>query len=423
MIVFWGRSTRNRFGFKGPSPHPIMNENADANANPNAPAGMGVTDDSAASEEPTPPDLDQRLQSRRDRLEAACAEEGLQGIWFARPNGFAWLTGGSNVVNRDSPIGVAAAGYTREDGLIMLTNNIEATRLVDEEVPSAFDVETHQWYGASIEEAIVDRSPTPAAADVSIDAEGFDRLDAAALRQPLTAADIDAYEDLGLEVATAVETICAELQPADTEHEVASGLQIALASQGINAPVVLVGGAERAQSYRHYTPTTAALGDYALVSVTAERGGLYTSLTRTVAFDEPAWLADRHEAAARVETTALAATQRAAAADGTAADVFGAIQDAYDVVGYSEEWKHHHQGGAAGFDGREWIATPSLAAPVHAPMAYAWNPTVQGAKSEGTVLVTEDSIDPLTITDSWPTIEVTSVDEETTIERPAIRRL
>lgn len=363
------------------------------------------------------------LSARQDRLEAACLEEGWHAIWFARPNGFAWLTGGSNVVDRDSPIGVAAAGYTREDGFVVLTNNIEAARLVDEELPAAFAVETHQWYGSSIEEAIVDRSPTPAATDISIDAEGFNRVDGATLRQPLTEADISAYEDLGLEAATAVEMICAELQPADTEHEVASGLRIALASQGINAPVVLVGGADRAQSYRHYMPTTAELGDYALVSVTAERGGLYTSLTRTVAFDEPEWLADRHEAAARVETTALAATQRAAAADGTAADVFGAIQDAYDVVGYPDEWKHHHQGGAAGFDGREWIATPSLAEPVHAPMAYAWNPTIQGTKSEGTVLVTEESIDPVTLTNSWPTIGVTSIDEETTIERPAIRQL
>lgn len=416
MIVCYARSARNRFGFKASITNVGMTQHADM------PPAEGDSDTSVAVDRDDGSNLDEQLRSRRDRLDSICETEDWHAVWFARPNGFAWLTGGNNVVDRDSPIGIAAAGYTRKDGLVVLTDNIEAARLVDEELPAAFAVETHQWYGSSIEQAIVDRSPTPAAADISIDAEGFDRVDGAALRQPLTEADIAAYEDLGLETATAVEMICAELQPEDTEHEVASGLRIALASQGINAPVVLVGGAERAQSYRHYMPTTAELGDYVLVSVTAERGGLYTSLTRTVAFDEPEWLADRHEAAARVETTALAATQQAATTDGTAGDVFGAIQDAYDVVGYPDEWKHHHQGGAAGFDGREWIATPSLAEPVHAPMAYAWNPTIQGTKSEGTVLVTEESIDPLTLTDSWPTIEVTSVDEELTIERPAIRR-
>jgi len=161
--------------------------------------------------------------------------------------------------------------------------------------------------------------------------------------------------------------------------------------------------------------------------VTAQRAGLHASCTRTVAFDPPSWLAERHEAAARVETTALAATQTAAASDsragdngGTAGDVFAAIQDAYDAVGHDGEWEHHHQGGAAGFAGREWIATPDHDAPVEAPMAYAWNPTVQGAKSEDTALVTDEEIEPLTATDRWPTTTVSAVDRDVELERPDV---
>jgi Xaa-Pro aminopeptidase len=120
----------------------------------------------------------------------------------------------------------------------------------------------------------------------------------------------------------------------------------------------LVGGERRAQSYRHCTPTDASLDGYALISVTATRGGLAASCTRTVAFDEPDWLAERHDAAARVETTALAATQAVGRDGGTAGDVFAGIRAAYDAVGVPDEWREHHQGGAAGFAGREWIATP-----------------------------------------------------------------
>ncbi|MGM0606282.1 MAG: M24 family metallopeptidase [Halobacteriota archaeon] len=360
-----------------------------------------------------------RLETRRERLESYLDRTDLRAVWFVRPNGFAWLTGGSNVVDRDSDVGVAAAGYTRADGFVVVTSNVEADRLSAEELPAAFTVESRPWYGNSLVDSLVERSPTPAGADLPIDAAGFESIDPAALRQPLTDADVDAYERLGAETAAAIETICRELQPGDTEHEVAAGVRIALSSQGINAPVVLVGGADRARAYRHFTPTTDRLGDYAIVSVTAERGGLYASLTRTVAFDPPEWLYDRHEAAATVEASALGATQRVAGAGGTAADVFGVIQDAYDVVEYPDEWKRHHQGGAAGYSGREWIATPSCSVPIRTPMAYAWNPTVRGAKSEGTVLVTAESITPLTTTGSWPTIEVTSIDGETTIERPA----
>ena len=70
-----------------------------------------------------------------------------------------------------------------------------------------------------------------------------------------------------------------------------------------------------------------------------------------------------------------------------------------------------------------WIATPDHDTPVEAPMAHAWNPTVQGAKSEDTALVTADNIEVLTATDRWPTTTVSAVDRELELERPAILEL
>ncbi|WP_049982109.1 Xaa-Pro peptidase family protein [Halorubrum sp. BV1] len=345
------------------------------------------------------------LSARTDRLDEYLDRRGLEAIWFAKPNGFAWLTGGDNVVDGDADIGIAAAGYDGE--LRVITDNIEADRLADEELPDRFDVESFPWHGASLADAIADRSPAPAAAD--FDVPGFDRVDGGRLRQPLTDDDVERYRELGREAAAALETVCRNLEPDDPEYEVAAGIDISLSSRDVNTPVVLVGGGERAQAYRHFTPTDATLGDYALVSITAERAGLYASLTRTVAFDAPEWLEERHRAAARVEATALAATEAAAAGDGTAADVFAAIREAYDAVGHPGEWRKHHQGGAAGFAGREWIATPESDEPVTRPMGYAWNPTVQGAKSENTHLVAADRTETLTKTGQWPTHEVDPV--------------
>ena len=361
------------------------------------------------------------LDDRRARLDAYLDDRDLAAVWFGRPNSFAWLTGGSNVVDREGPVGVAAAGYDREQGFRVVTDTIEAPRLRDEEVPDAFAVEAADWYADSLADAVAERSPTPAATD--FDVAGFEVVDASALRQPLTDADIDRYRAVGADVAEAIESVARSISPADTEREVATNLRAALEARGLVAPVVLVGGDERAQAYRHYTPSDTEIGDYALLSVTAHRGGLYASTTRTVAFDAPDWLADRHHAAARVEVSALAATQQAAAEAGTAGDVFDAVQQAYDAVGWPDEWMNHHQGGAAGFAGREWIATPDHAVRVFAPMAYAWNPTVQGAKSEGTVVVADDTIEPLTMTGDWPTIAVDAVDTvaaDLRLSRPAI---
>ena len=368
------------------------------------------------------------LSARTDRLDAFLDERGLEAVWFARPNGFAWLTGGDNVVDADATTGVAAAGY---DGrLRVVTDNTEAKRLADEELPGAFAVESFPWHADSLREAVAERSPAPAAAD--FDVPGFATVDGSRLRQPLTDDDVERYRELGREVAAAVETVCRNLEPDDPEYEVAAGIDISLASRDVDTPVVLVGGAERAQAFRHYTPSDATLGDYALVSVTAERAGLYASMTRTVAFDAPDWFEERHRAAARVDATALRATEAAAAgtlsedrdgdtadtdrrddtAPDAAGDIFAAVREAYDAVGFPDQWEEHHQGGAAGFAGREWVATPDGEEPVRWPMGYAWNPTVRGTKSEDTHLVAPDLTERLTKTGRWPTHEVKPVDVE-----------
>jgi len=360
------------------------------------------------------------LATRRQRLSSFLDSNDLDAIWLARPNNFAWLTGGSNVVDRDSPVGVAAAGYQRNGGFRVLTDSIEADRLHDEELPTEFSVTAADWYTDSLAEVIAAESPTPAAADFTVD--GLREVDCSSLRQPLTGGDIERYREFATETAAAVENVCRGLSVDHTERAVAADVRNALEARGIATPVVLVGGSERAQTYRHFTPTTTELGDYALVSVTAQCGGLYTSLTRTVVFEKPAWLDERFHAAAQLEATALAATQQAARDGSTARAVFEAIQQAYEAVGWVDEWHNHHQGGAAGFAGREWIATPDSTERVHAPQAYAWNPTVQGAKSEGTVLVTDSDIEPLTLTGSWPTVSVSptqSTDQTFRIERPA----
>jgi hypothetical protein len=113
---------------------------------------------------PTGADRDERVA----RLDEYLHENDLEAVWFVRPPSFAWLTGGGdNVVDRASPHGVAAAGYDG-DGLRVVTDNIEAPRLVDEELPEAFEVETYEWFSGSLADALGEKSPTPAAVDVDV---------------------------------------------------------------------------------------------------------------------------------------------------------------------------------------------------------------------------------------------------------------
>ncbi|MEF8840999.1 MAG: hypothetical protein V5A62_05175 [Haloarculaceae archaeon] len=69
--------------------------------------------------------------------------------------------------------------------------------------------------------------------------------------------------------------------------------------------------------------------------------------------------------------------------DGTAADVFDAIRDAYAAFDHRGGWREHHQGGATGFAGREWFATPGSETSLTLPTAYAWNPTYGAPRARG----------------------------------------
>jgi Xaa-Pro aminopeptidase len=356
-------------------------------------------------------------EARRERLAGLLDREGLESVWFADPDTFAWATGGSNVVDRRAAVGVAAVGFDGE--WTVVTNGVEAERLREEELPEEVAVESYEWHAGSLAEAVAERAATPAGAD--FDVPGAVRVDASPLRLRLADRDVARYRDLGTDAAAAVEAACRAAEPPDTEREVAARVETEIADRGVEPSVVLVGGEDRAGRYRHYTPTDATLGGYMLVSVTARRDGLYASVTRTVAFEPPTWLEGRHEAAATVEATALAATWAYAQRDGTAAAVFDAVRDAYRALGHHGEWREHHQGGATGYAGREWFATPTNEVSLTLPTAYAWNPTVQGAKSEGTALVTADGVSFLTDGD-WPTVEVSAVGFDATFERPAVLR-
>jgi Xaa-Pro aminopeptidase len=357
------------------------------------------------------------LDARADRLDAYLAATGGDAVWFARPNAFAWLTGGRNTPADEDGVGVAAAGYVPDGAPAFraVAPAGEAERIGSEELPDAFAVEAVPWY-ESLGEAVAAESPGPGAAD--FDAPGLDGVDAGSLRQPLATEDVERYRSLAEETAAAVERVCRELEPGDAEYEAASALRIALSSGEMTAPVVRVAGSERAEAY-HSPPAGAdELGDYAVVTVTAERRGLHASLTRTVAFDPPERFEAQFRAAARAEATALAAT-REAAADGTAGEVFAAIREAYDELGFPDAWQHGEQGGAAGFTRREWLAAPDASHDVRAPMGYAFNPVVGGARSEDTYLVGDDGFECLTATPNWPTFDAAAVGFDLTLERHA----
>jgi predicted nucleic acid-binding Zn ribbon protein len=153
--------------------------------------------------------------------------------------------------------------------------------------------------------------------------------------------------------------------------------------------------------------------------VCARRDGLIANLSRWVAFRP---LTGEEEDAQRrileVEADALDATR-----PGTVlSDVLLAIAAAYPAHGFdAEQWRRHHQGGAAGYAGRDPRATPSTSDVVRLGQAFTWNPWVPGAKVEDTVLLTgapeAPVIEPITRDERWPTTRVRGRERPVTLQR------
>jgi len=90
-------------------------------------------------------------------------------------------------------------------------------------------------------------------------------------------------------------------------------------------------------------------------------------------------------------------------------EVFIEGQRTYASQGFPDEWKHHHQGGAAGYEPREFLGLPDSQDIVAAGQAYAWNPSIRGAKVEDTILVGETGNEIITLTPALPVTNINSI--------------
>jgi Xaa-Pro aminopeptidase len=346
---------------------------------------------------------------KQDRMRALLVEHGLDALLLQRVSSFAWATcGAASYVN-------TAVGKGASSLLIMpserhlITNNIEAPRLEREEGLSAQGWELHAapWHEAHDTVAELTRGmklgadgPYPGAIDLA--------PELARLRAALTPEEGQRLRKLGRVCADAMAVAARNVQPGQTEHEIAALLAQEAQRRGVQAIVDLVATDERVSAFRHPLPTQKKLDHYAMLVLCGRRQGLVCSITRFVYFGRlPDELRRKAEATARVDGTLIAATRPGE----VLGKVFRRGVAAYAEAGFSSEWKLHHQGGPVGYEPREWLAVPDSNDVVSPGQAYAWNPSITGTKSEDTVLVGEDGNEVLTGIDGWPTLTVTAEGE------------
>ena len=352
--------------------------------------------------------MDDELRIKQQRLADFLDRHQLDGVLLTLRSNFAWITcGRDNHIANNTPVGVASILATRDGKRICLANAIEAPRMKLEELAGK-DIETIEfpwWDGAAGERIIRD---VIAGKTIATDCDAFAGAplrglpaEFNALRWSLTPSEITHYRDGGKRAATAMERACRALKPGITEHDAAGILDHEIHSAGLNPLVTLVSSDDRLPKFRHPIPTDHRIREHVMLVTCAEFAGLISCLTRFVRFGKPTDEQRKKQAIANIDAAVNLATKPGR----TLGEIFDDLRQAYAREGFDGEWKNHHQGGSCGYQPRDVVATPGSSVRVVENQAFAWNPSIVGAKSEDTVLVGEKGIEVLTAhSNDWPTV-------------------
>lgn len=356
------------------------------------------------------------IQTKIDRVTAFLNTEKYQALLIRRNENLAWITAGSlqTRVLLASETNVASILITAEGKRFFLTTNNEAPRLLDEDFFNlGFEPIVISWHGSGFEDEISRIVGTGAIlTDIyygNTVARCPEVRDLTPLRTPLLGSEMARYRALGLEASTIVSDALHKLQPGTTESQMNAMVASGLWSAGIEPSVLLMAVDERILKYKHAVGHGQTLLDFGMVNLCGRRHGLCISITRFVHFGSmPQKLVDAFGVAAEVNAALLAATRVGA----SARDLYHVAHRAYADAGFIDEEEQHHQGGAAGYVERDWIAAPFAHQVVVNAQAFAWNPSIRGGKVEDTVLLIDGQIELLTPTPDLPQVRTNNGGQE-----------
>jgi len=358
-----------------------------------------------------------RAQAAAQRIGAWLAageEERPAGLVLTGPAAVAWACGGvAPPVDRTAAIDLVWAVFT-PDGAALITTNVEADRIRDEYGPAAHgfaDLVVVPWQDPAAFVTSAERLAGVPAARLASDGHAAFGLDATddliALRLALSAAEQEDLAGLGRDAAAALQSALSSWRPGERDLDIQARCASQLEAVGADAPVLIVGGDDRLQRYRHPMAVGAPVRGRVMAVVVARRGGLHVAATRFAAAAplDRAYRSLRRRVLS-IEDAVLSACRPGA----TYGAALAALDAGYARAGAPGEWAGHYQGGPIGFAQREFELAPDQASarwnrqPVAAGHAIAWNPSLPGgAKTEDTYLVSgSGELQHVTCAPGWP---------------------
>ncbi len=340
-------------------------------------------------------DVERKLNSLKEYMHDRDAD----GALITSVENFAWATSGARSYIALSDKDGIASLFVTKDRSYVISQNPETKRLKREELPQNFSVVEYPWF-AKLDDMIAQMADgTKILYEEDSEFNNFLFRN----RVRLSSYEQERYADVGEKTARALEKGMRDLTPEMTEIQSKAVIENELSKEGLDTLLVLVFGERSRSLYRHNLPRNVKIGEKCFVSVCTKMYGLVISATRAVEFRKDEEFERQHEVNSQIDSEIINASFEKS----LMSQIFFMIEKSYESHGYPEEWKLHHQGGIAGYKTREFVAIPHFPFEIGEGVAFAWNPTITGTKSEDTYVRTEKGMKLLSVDNSgtWPYLE------------------
>jgi Xaa-Pro aminopeptidase len=338
-------------------------------------------------------------------LREALARHGAGAIRLRGEDWFAWATAGGALHACDGGANGTANGaaglLVSADEACVLTDEVEADRLRQEEVPSGFTYHIAPWTEHELHDTYVLGAAGGGVVLSDRPGPGEQPLPASLKlrRMVLGAEEQERYRQLAREAAEAVGEALRAARPDWTEYQLAGEGARALLRRGLEPVQVLASGARRQAQWRRPTSTHETLGARATLSCCARRHGLVARLSRSASFGAAP---EEQQELLRLESTGLDAVRPGQ----SLAAVYHAFDAAYRHANRPDAIRERRQGGITGYQACELAASPSTATGLETGMAFAFNPGFDGIGIEDTFLLGPAGLENLTLDRQWPAADI-----------------
>lgn len=337
-----------------------------------------------------------------ERIRDYIKTENIDGVLLGKRSSFSWFSGGESSMNFYTDIGLGFIWVTNNEAFVCCGNN-EKDRIEKEIFDNKFPVKSFSWIegpALNLAKLISDKKVhSDFACGNAI--ESFGKIKK--LRYSLFPEQIKTAEYLSQESAAILENTLKDIKSGLTEKQIQAQIYYAFEKKCISLPVLLIAGDHNLDIYRHPLATDSVCNNRVMVVICSQYNGVVIAATRIRYFkNETDEEARKNLAVCKINAQMIEVSKK----ETHSSVLWQTMINAYKANGYEDEYLNHHQGGAIGFESREWILRPNSDETILSSQMLSWNPTIAGTKSEETCIIRDDG-NPciLTITGKWPTVE------------------